>query len=221
MGRPAVIVLKNISFSYPNGLRVFEDLNFRLRKGDRIGIVGPNGSGKTTLLHLVVGLIKPNAGEIVVFGKPRKEEKDFREVRKRVGLLFQDPEDQLFCPTVAEDVAFGPLNLRIPKEEVHRIVRRTLEEVGLAGFEDRVTYNLSGGEKKLVSLATLFAMNPEVLLLDEPTAGLDEEATEKIEGILREKVETYIIVSHLRDVLEETTDRIFKMEEGRLVQVEI
>jgi len=216
-----VIVLKNISFSYPNGLRVFEDLNFRLRKGDRIGIVGPNGSGKTTLLHLVVGLIKPNAGEIVVFGKPRKEEKDFREVRKRVGLLFQDPEDQLFCPTVAEDVAFGPLNLRIPKEEVHRIVRRTLEEVGLAGFEDRVTYNLSGGEKKLVSLATLFAMNPEVLLLDEPTAGLDEEATEKIEGILREKVETYIIVSHLRDVLEETTDRIFKMEEGRLVQVEI
>lgn len=216
-----MIVLKNISFSYPNGLRVFEDLNFRLRKGDRIGIVGPNGSGKTTLLHLVVGLIKPNAGEIVVFGKPRKEEKDFREVRKRVGLLFQDPEDQLFCPTVAEDVAFGPLNLRIPKEEVHRIVRRTLEEVGLAGFEDRVTYNLSGGEKKLVSLATLFAMNPEVLLLDEPTAGLDEEATEKIEGILREKVETYIIVSHLRDVLEETTDRIFKMEEGRLVQVEI
>jgi len=216
-----LIELRNVSFRYPNGLKVFEDMSFHLRRGDRIGIVGPNGSGKTTLLHLIVGLLKPEAGEIVVFGKPRREEKDYREVRKRVGLLFQDPEDQLFCPTVAEDVAFGPLNLRIPKEEVHRIVERTLDEVGLAGFGDRVTYNLSGGEKKLVSLATLFAMNPEVLLLDEPTAGLDENATEKIEKILREKVETYIVVSHLRDVLEKTTDKIYRMEDGRLVQVSI
>ena len=216
-----MIELRNVSFRYPNGLKVFEDMNFHLHRGDRVGIVGPNGSGKTTLLHLIVGLLKPEAGEIVVFGKPRREEKDYREVRKRVGLLFQDPEDQLFCPTVAEDVAFGPLNLRIPKEEVHRIVERTLDEVGLAGFGDRVTYNLSGGEKKLVSLATLFAMNPEVLLLDEPTAGLDENATEKIEKILREKVETYIVVSHLRDVLEKTTDKIYRMEDGRLVQVSI
>ena len=216
-----MIELRYVSFRYPNGLKVFEDMNFHLHRGDRVGIVGPNGSGKTTLLHLIVGLLKPEAGEIVVFGKPRREEKDYREVRKRVGLLFQDPEDQLFCPTVAEDVAFGPLNLRIPKEEVHRIVERTLDEVGLAGFGDRVTYNLSGGEKKLVSLATLFAMNPEVLLLDEPTAGLDENATEKIEKILREKVETYIVVSHLRDVLEKTTDKIYRMEDGRLVQVSI
>jgi len=216
-----LIELRNVSFRYPNGLKVFEDMNFHLHRGDRVGIVGPNGSGKTTLLHLIVGLLKPEAGEIVVFGKPRREEKDYREVRKRVGLLFQDPEDQLFCPTVAEDVAFGPLNLRIPKEEVHRIVERTLDEVGLAGFGDRVTYNLSGGEKKLVSLATLFAMNPEVLLLDEPTAGLDENATEKIEKILREKVETYIVVSHLKDVLEKTTDKIYRMEDGRLVQVSI
>ena len=214
-----MIALKNISFTYPNGLKVFENMNFELHKGDRVGIVGHNGSGKTTLLHLIVGLLKPDAGDIIIFGKPRKTEKDYREVRKRVGLLFQDPEDQLFCPTVAEDVAFGPLNLRIPKDEVHRIVKRTLEEVGLSGFEDRVTYNLSGGEKKLVSLATLFAMSPEVLLLDEPTAGLDEDATKKIEEILREKADTYIVVSHLRDVLEETTDRIFKMEHGHLKAV--
>jgi len=214
-----LITLKNISFTYPNGLKVFENMNFELHNGDRVGIVGHNGSGKTTLLHLIVGLLKPDAGDIIIFGKPRKTEKDYREVRKRVGLLFQDPEDQLFCPTVAEDVAFGPLNLRIPKDEVHRIVKRTLEEVGLSGFEDRVTYNLSGGEKKLVSLATLFAMGPEVLLLDEPTAGLDEDATKKIEEILREKADTYIVVSHLRDVLEETTDRIFKMEHGHLEAV--
>ena len=214
-----MIELRGVGFSYPNGLKVFDNLNFQLREGDRLGIVGHNGSGKTTLLHLIVGLIKPDSGEVLVFGKPRKTEKDFREVRKRVGLLFQDPEDQLFCPTVAEDVAFGPLNLRIPKDEVQRIVKKTLEEVGLAGFEDRVTYNLSGGEKKLVSLATLFAMSPEVLLLDEPTAGLDEEATEKIERILREKAKTYIVVSHHRDVLEKTTDRILRMEHGRLREV--
>ncbi len=219
MGSRALIELRRVGFGYPNGLKVFDSLNFQLREGDRLGIVGHNGSGKTTLLHLIVGLIKPDSGEVLVFGKPRKTEKDFREVRKRVGLLFQDPEDQLFCPTVAEDVAFGPLNLRIPKDEVQRIVKKTLEEVGLAGFEDRVTYNLSGGEKKLVSLATLFAMSPEVLLLDEPTAGLDEEATEKIERILREKAKTYIVVSHHRDVLEKTTDRILRMERGRLREV--
>jgi len=211
-----LIKLKDISFKYPNGRKVFENLSFNIQKGERIGIIGPNGSGKTTLLHLIVGLIKPSGGEILMFGKLRKSEKDFHDVRKRVGLLFQDPEDQLFCPTVAEDVAFGPLNLRIPKDEVHRIVEQTLSELGLAGFEDRVIYSLSGGEKKLVSLATLFAMSPEVLLLDEPTAGLDEEATQKIEDILLQKAHTYIVVSHDRGVLEKTTREIYRMENGNL-----
>jgi cobalt/nickel transport system ATP-binding protein len=216
VGGQVVIEFKGVSFEYPNGRKVFKDLNFHVRKGDRIGIVGPNGSGKTTLFHLVVGLIKPSGGEILVFGKPRKTEKGFHEVRKRIGLLFQDPEDQLFCPTVAEDVAFGPLNLRIPKDKVHDIVRRTLGDLGLDGFENRITYNLSGGEKKLVSLATLFSMDPEVLLLDEPTAGLDEEATRKIEKILLQKAQTYIIVSHHRDVLKKTTRKIYRMEHGTL-----
>lgn len=216
MGIQALIKLKDISFKYPNGRKVFENLSFNIQKGERIGIIGPNGSGKTTLLHLIVGLIKPSGGEILMFGKLRKSEKDFHDVRKRVGLLFQDPEDQLFCPTVAEDVAFGPLNLRIPKDEVHRIVEQTLSELGLAGFEDRVIYSLSGGEKKLVSLATLFAMSPEVLLLDEPTAGLDEEATQKIEDILLQKAHTYIVVSHDRGVLEKTTREIYRMENGNL-----
>jgi len=216
VGIQALIKLKDISFKYPNGRKVFENLSFNIQKGERIGIIGPNGSGKTTLLHLIVGLIKPSGGEILMFGKLRKVEKDFHDVRKRVGLLFQDPEDQLFCPTVAEDVAFGPLNLRIPKDEVHHIVEQTLSELGLAGFEDRVIYNLSGGEKKLVSLTTLFAMSPEVLLLDEPTAGLDEKATQKIEDILLQKAHTYIVVSHDRGVLEKTTREIYKMESGNL-----
>lgn len=216
MGNKTLIKLNNISFEYPNGRKVFENLNLHIRKGDRIGIIGPNGSGKTTLLHLIVGLIKPSAGNIIILGKPRESERDYREVRKRVGLLFQDPEDQLFCPTVAEDVAFGPLNLRKPRDEVHRVVERTLNELGLEGFENRVTYNLSGGEKKLVSLATIFAMDPEVLLLDEPTAGLDETATQKIEDILLQNAHTYILVSHQREVLEKTTSVIYRMDKGAL-----
>ncbi len=211
-----MIKLKNIRFGYPNGQKVFENLSLHVRKGDRIGIIGPNGSGKTTLLHLIVGLIKPTGGDIIIFGRSRVSEKDYREVRKRVGLLFQDPEDQLFCPTVAEDVAFGPLNLRKSRDEVCRIVEQTLKELGLEGFENRVTYNLSGGEKKLVSLATIFAMDPEILLLDEPTAGLDEAATQTIEDILLQKAHTYIIVSHQREVLEKITGDIYKMDKGTL-----
>ena len=216
MGSKVLIKLKNISFEYPNGRKVFKNLSLHVRKGDRIGIIGPNGSGKTTLLHLIVGLIKPAGGDITILGKSRESEKDYREVRKRVGLLFQDPEDQLFCPTVAEDVAFGPLNLRKPKDEVRRVVEQTLNELGLEGFENRVTYNLSGGEKKLVSLATIFAMDPEVLLLDEPTTGLDEMATQIIEDILLQKAHTYVIVSHQREVLEKITHDIYKMDKGTL-----
>ena len=117
-----------------------------------------------------------------VFGKPRAAERDFHEVRRRVGLLFQDADDQLFCPTVVEDVAFGPLNLGLPRDRVRQVVAETLEAVGLAGYEHRITYKLSGGEKRLVALATVLAMQPEVLLLDEPTSGLDEQATERLDG---------------------------------------
>ena len=117
-----------------------------------MALLGPNGCGKTTLLHLIVGLLRPNAGQIEAFGRRRVAEADFHEVRRRVGLLFQDADDQLFCPTVAEDVAFGPLNLGKSRDEVRRIVAATLDSLGLAGYEHRVTYQLSGGEKRLVAL---------------------------------------------------------------------
>ena len=139
-----------------------------------MALLGPNGCGKTTLLHLIVGLLRPSAGQIEAFGRQRMAEADFHEVRRRVGLLFQDADDQLFCPTVAEDVAFGPLNLGKSRDEVRRIVAGTLDSLGLAGYEHRVTYRLSGGEKRLVALATVLAMQPEVLLLDEPSGGLDD-----------------------------------------------
>ena len=171
--RSLLLNLSNISFHYPGGKPVLDDLDFHLHAGDRIGLVAPNGSGKTTLFHVIMGLLKPDSGTVEAFGRPRQEESDFVEVRRRIGLLFQDADDQLFSPTVLEDVAFGPLNLGKTREEALAVSGETLDFLGLKGFEDRVTYKLSGGEKRLVSLATVLAMRPEVLLLDEPSTGLD------------------------------------------------
>jgi cobalt/nickel transport system ATP-binding protein len=183
---------------------VFQGFNFQLLPGKHIGLIGPNGCGKTTLLHLIMGLLRPQAGSIVIFGQEVKKEKDFVDIRQKVGLLFQNADDQLFCPTVLEDVAFGPLNQGKKPAEAIKTARETIERLGLEGFEDRVTYKLSGGEKKLVSLATVLAMQPRVLLLDEPTAGLDERTKERLIHILRNLDITFMIVSHENDFLQHT-----------------
>lgn len=198
------------------GVTAVDSVSFELQQGEFMGVIGPNGSGKTTLFHLIVGLLTPSKGAIEIFGKVRRQETDFWEVRERVGLLFQDADDQLFCPTVAEDVAFGPLNLGKGHEETAEIVRATLETLGLQGFEDRVTYHLSGGEKRLVSLATVLAMSPDILLLDEPTSGLHEDTTERIVSILTEHVPSYVIISHDRRFLERTTQKIYRISDGRI-----
>lgn len=187
-----MIEIKDLSFGYSNGSRIFNDLNFSFKKGERIGLVGPNGAGKTTLFYLIMGLLKPEAGEIKVFGRSRKNEKDFLKVRQKIGLLFQDSEDQLFCPTVEEDIAFGPLNLGKSHDEVEVIVKETCERLGLKGFEKKVTHRLSGGEKRLVALATVVAMNPECYLFDEPTTGLDEATSERFLHYLKEHAGIYI-----------------------------
>lgn len=211
-----MINLSNIDFRY-NSRQIFSGLSFTVNRGDRIGLVGPNGSGKTTLAQIVMGLLTPDAGEIELLGKVRKTEADFAEVRGRIGFLFQDSEDQLFCPTVLEDVAFGPLNLGKSQEEARTIVSATLASLNLQGFEERITYQLSGGEKRLVSLATVLSMGPEILLLDEPTNGLDESTTERIVQRLTESDLTYVLISHDRDVVERTTDIVMTIRDGRIV----
>jgi cobalt/nickel transport system ATP-binding protein len=211
-----IISLTDLSFSYSEGTRVIDRLNFDLHEGDRIGLVGPNGSGKTTLFHLIMGIQKPSSGRIELFGKPVEGERDFRSVRKRVGLLFQDADDQLFSPTVLEDVAFGPLNLGKSPVEAKETALATLAMLGLTGFENRITYRLSGGEKRLVSLATVLAMEPEVLLLDEPTNGLDDATEEKITEVLKELRLTFVIISHNMELLFSTTDRIYTIAEGKI-----
>lgn len=213
----SIIKLGDITFGYSSKSLVLNQLNFTFSRGERVGLVGANGSGKTTFFHILMGLRKTLRGEIEIFRKPRHTESDFKEVREKIGLLFQDADDQLFCPTVAEDIAFGPLNLRKTHAEVKTIVKETLEILGLVGFENRVTHKLSGGEKKLVSLATVLAMKPEVLLLDEPTTGLDEEKTERIIGFLNSNPElSYIIISHDRKLLKRTTDEIYRIKNGKV-----
>ncbi len=217
MDNHKLIGLYDIHFSYPGGRKVFEGLSFELYEGQRVGLVGPNGSGKTTLFHIIMGLISPSSGTIEIFGNKVREEKEFRNIRTKIGLLFQDPDDQLFSPTVLEDVAFGPLNQGKSPKEARDIARHTLAKLGLTGFEDRVTYKLSGGEKRLVSLATVLAMNPKVLLLDEPTTGLDADTTTRLIDILNSLDLSYVFISHNMDFITQTTDTVLGMLNGEIV----
>jgi len=211
-----IIQLDGITFSYPGASPVLKNLDFTLSVGDRIGLIAPNGSGKTTFFHIIMGLLKPTAGRIEIFGQQVAQEKDFVAVRRRIGLLFQDADDQLFSPTVLEDVAFGPLNLGKSKAEAIAISRKTLSFLGLEGFEDRITIRLSGGEKRLVSMATVLAMEPKAMLLDEPSAGLDEATKLRLIDILKNLDISYVIVSHEFDFLTEITDTIYTLQNGRI-----
>jgi len=213
-----IIQLKSLSYRYPgSAAAAINNLDLRFYRGDRIGLMAPNGSGKTTLFHLIMGLLKPDAGQMEIFGNPVSKEKDFQDIRRRIGFLFQDADDQLFSPTVLEDVAFGPLNLGKSKDDAVDITRRTLSFLGLNDFEDRITFKLSGGEKRLVALATVLAMEPEVLLLDEPTSGLDTQTKEKLKEVLLSLDLSYIVISHEYDFVDAVTENVYTMEEGRIL----
>lgn len=211
-----MIRLRNIRFRY--GPRyVLDGVDLDIETKDRVGLIGPNGSGKTTLAHIIMGLEIPESGEVEIFGKKRIREADFMDIRGPIGFLFQDSDDQLFCPTVLEDVAFGPLNLGQTPEQAKRTVTETLHMLELNGFEERITYKLSGGEKRLVALATVLAMKPVFLILDEPTTGLDENTTKRLIQILRGSSLGYLIISHDSDFLAQTVTRTFILRDGRLV----
>ncbi|MDP2326374.1 MAG: ABC transporter ATP-binding protein, partial [Gammaproteobacteria bacterium] len=197
-----LIQLSGIQFGYLPETLVLDGLDFALECGQRVGLTGANGTGKSTLLHLITGLLRPSAGTIHAFGKRRTFEQDFREVRRQAGYLLQDSEDQLFCPTVLEDVMFGPLNFGNSMSDARDVARSTLDSLGLGGYEHRVTYKLSGGEKRMVALAAVLAMRPRVLLLDEPTAGLDVETEGRLAAILEALDQEIILISHNRKFLD-------------------
>ena len=212
-----MIRIKKLKFAYSEGEPVFNNLDFHYAKGDKVGIVGPNGSGKTTLFYLIMGLLKPEAGELEIFNKVRKVDKDFEEVRERLGFLFQNPDHQLFCPTVIEDIAFGPLNLGKTDNEAREIVKKTAKLLGLENYLNRVSYRLSWGERRLVSLATVVAMDPQLLLLDEPTAGLDKNSTAKVINYLRNNNHSFIMASHDVNFLETAADKIYHLNDGKII----
>lgn len=211
----ALINLRDVTFGYAQDWPVLRDLHFRLDAGERVGLIGANGSGKSTLLHLIVGLLRPEKGAVEVLGMVRRREEDFHEVRRRVGLLFQDADDQLFCPTVAEDVAFGPLNLGKSPREARAKAHETLEQLDLTSLEDRVTYKLSGGEKRLAALAGVLVMQPRILLLDEPIAGLDPNAEARVTELLAELPQEMVVVSHDAAFLSRLTSRRVRLANGR------
>jgi cobalt/nickel transport system ATP-binding protein len=178
------------------GTPVLDGVDLSIESGARLGIGGPNGAGKTTLLRAIVGLQPLRAGTVWAFGRPRTRPADFHEVRLRVGLLFQNADDQLFCPTVLEDVTFGPRNQGLSAAEADERARATLADLGLEALADRPTHRLSGGEQRMVALATVLAMRPDVVLLDEPLAGLDEASEERLLSVLDGLPQAMVVVSH-------------------------
>lgn len=213
-----IFALDHVSFAYPGGRLLLKEVSLALRPGERVGLYGPNGSGKTTLFRLITGLAHPAGGRVLFHGQVVGDEKGFAALRRKVGLVLQHAEDQLFCPTVLEDVAFGPLNLGLGPEAARERAVATLHSLGLVGFESRLTHRLSGGEKKLVSLAAVMAMRPEALLLDEPTNDLDPEARERITEVLQGQATARIVISHDWEFLAATSDRYISIVDGRLTE---
>jgi len=217
MAHDELIRLTGVHFAYHGRPPLFDGLDLRVEAGELVGLVGANGSGKTTLFRILVGLTRPDRGEYRAFGDDVRSEADLERLRKRVGYLFQHSEDQLFCPTVAEDVAFGPLNLGLSAERARLVVAETLARLGLADLGERVSYRLSGGEMRLVGLATVLALQPEVLLLDEPAAGLDPRAKRELIELLTRLGGTQVIASHDMEFIRSTCRRIVVMDTGRVI----
>lgn len=189
----SLVEAENVSYTYEDGTVALRNVFLRIEKRERVAILGPNGAGKSTLLHLLAGLKSPSKGSIRLFGT---ELKNAKRLRLRAGILFQDPDDQLFMPRVWDDIAFGPINQGLNEEEVKRSVRWAMEATSLKGFENRVPHHLSYGEKKRVAIAGVLAMKPELLLLDEPTANLDSRGRSELLNLINKLNKTVIVATH-------------------------
>lgn len=219
MTHSSLIKLQDVTFTYSGAAKpILKRINLTLHEQQRLGLIGPNGCGKTTLFHVIMGLLRPVTGRMFFKETELCRARDFKRLRQEIGLLFQDADDQLFSPTVLEDVAFGPLNIGATPAEARKIAIQTLNDLGLADLETRITHQLSGGEKKLVSLATILAMHPKALLLDEPTNNLDPVTRGRLIEILNRLDLAYVIISHDWDFLADTSEDILAMDQNRVVQ---
>lgn len=213
---------ENLSFTYPDGTQALKNINIEIEKGEKVAIIGPNGAGKSTLFSHFNGLTEPTSGCVKIEDKPISFEKDeLLKVRQKVGIVFQDPNDQLFAPTVKEDIAFGPMNLGLSYDEVEKRVEDALKMVGMENYEDKTPHHLSGGQQKRIAIAGIIAMKPELMILDEPTAGLDPDGVEKVLNImnqLNEEGMTLIISSHDINMISKYADKIFVLYNGEIIE---
>ena len=213
-----ILEARDLGYSYGDGTVALKGVCISLDEGKKIALVGPNGAGKSTLMLMFNGILRPSTGEILFRGQPlRYDSASLREVRRKVGMVFQNSDDQLFAPTVHQDVAFGPSNLGFPQEKVRRYVSYALAYVGLSGYERRPPHHLSGGEKKRAAIAGILAMEPEVMILDEPTSNLDPATSEEIMEMLDELNlggKTLIISTHDVDLAFRWADEVILMKDG-------
>jgi cobalt/nickel transport system ATP-binding protein len=198
---------------YADGTEALRDVSFRIHHGESVAIIGANGAGKSTLLQHLNGSLMPTSGEVRIGEIPLRKE-TLRDIRRTVGMVFQDPDDQLFSPTVGDDVAFGPWNLGLPPAEVEARMRSALERVEILHLKDKPPYRLSGGEKRRAALATVLAMTPDILVLDEPTSGLDSRARRQLIAILKAFHHTKIIATHDLDMVLDLCPRALVLHEG-------
>ncbi len=211
-----LIEVKNISYTYPDGVEVFKNISFSVDRNEALGIIGPNGAGKTTLLLALSGLVN-NSGEVFIDGD-LKSEKNINEIRKKISFVFQNPDDQLFMPHVEDDIAFGLDKLGYSSEEIRSIVKRSLSSAGLEGFELRSSHHLSLGQKKRVCLAAAFARAPEILLLDEPSNELDPAGRKELIGLIKEFSCTKLVVSHDLDMIAEVCNKVLILNNNKIVE---
>jgi len=210
-----IIEVRNLGHIYPDGTAALRDVSFRITHGESVAIIGANGAGKSTLLMHLNGYLAPSSGEIRIGDFPLTRS-TLPEIRRTVGMVFQDPDDQLFMPTVHDDVAFGPFNLGLPAREVDQRVHEALEQVGAAHLADKPPYNLSGGEKKRVAIATVLSMSPDILVMDEPTSGLDPYARRRLMALLKDFRHTKIFTSHDLDMVMDLCERAIVLHEGKI-----
>lgn len=202
-----------LHFGYQVGANVLDDINLEIFQGQKVGIIGPNGAGKTTLFLLVCGVLKKTEGEIRLFDKPLLAGK----FQPEIGMVFQNTDDQLFCPTVWDDVAFGPCNMGLAKEEVERRVSKAMHITGIEKLAAKPPHHLSGGEKRMVSIAGILAMNPRLVIYDEPSSNLDIRSRRRLIAFLQQASQTMLIASHDLEFILEVCDRVLVMDDGKII----
>lgn len=211
-----IIEIKNLEYSYPDNTDALRGIDLDIFRGESIGLIGPNGAGKSTLLLHLNGILRKGPGSIEILGM-KVEEKNLIKIRQKVAIVFQEPDDQLFMPTVFDDIAFGPMNTGYSEKKVRKKVKEALREVGMTGYEKRCSHHLSLGEKKRISLATVLSMQPEILILDEPTSNLDPRARRHLIELLENLSLTKIVAGHDLELILEICQRVILLDKGRIV----